>query len=112
LPNPSIFLTTIVEKTLARRQAPSSQPQESKLTFTQTCLSNCAFPYLAAEAEEQANTPETRSWLDTKEGQAHIKICIPSCEYKILQAKRDADAKLEEELKAEKLRKQLEKCIA
>ena len=50
-------------------------------------------------AEEHAKTEAAKSYIDTKEGQDHIRICIPKCPYRVLQAEKD------EAVEGERLRK-------
>lgn len=43
-------------------------------------------PNLAAKAEEQLQTEPSLAWLETKEGQDHLRLCLPNCPYKLLLA--------------------------
>jgi hypothetical protein len=86
----------------SQAQVSSNAQTRTGLTPHQTCPGNCTCPNVAAKVEEHVKTPEAKSYLDTKEGQDHIRICILSCPYRKLQAERDAVAKKDADAKTQK----------
>ena len=84
-----LFSNVSTEVKASSSSSPSSACTSSQAKKPQVCPDNCSCPSLATQIAGHAQTPEARSYLDTKEGQDHIKICIPSCPYKKLQAERE-----------------------
>ena len=48
------------------------------------------------KSKDHAKSEHAKEWIDTKEGQDHMKICVASCPYRKLIAEKDAEAKGEE----------------
>lgn len=74
----------------------TTDPKTSHEAYLEECPANCTCPNIAVKPKEHAKTEQAEAWLETKEGQDHLKICIPSCRYKLLKKRLDAEAKGEE----------------
>ena len=94
----------------------AAYPKTSRETCQEKCPENCTCPNTAVKSKEHTKTEQAKAWLETKEGQDHLKICIPSCPYKLLKAKLDAEANGEEVKKADAAAKtradHLKICVA
>ena len=64
---------------------------------------------------EYAKIEHAKDWIDTKEGQDHLKICVKTCPYRLLKASKKAEAKGEEAKKetfeAKRLEDHLKICV-
>ena len=94
----------------------TADPKSSHKACQEKCPANCTCPNIAVKSKEHTKTEQGKAWLKTKEGQGHLKICVPSCPYKLLKAKLDAEANGEEVKKADAAAKtkedHLKICVA
>ena len=75
--------------------APNSSQSSTEVTSSPK---PCVCPNFATKTADHTQKPESSSYLDTDEGQAHIRICIPSCPYRKLEADKDEEARTLDQL--------------